>query len=234
MSPLPGVGVLPINAFLLMAEQPVLIDTGIGLDGDDFAALTSVIDPKDLKWVWLTHDDADHTGSIQRVMELARMPRWSPTPSARCGCRRGGPCRPRPRHQARRRAPRRRPHPDRGRPAAVRQPALHRRARHVDRRAVQRRLLRRHPPGADAGHHRGAPGGTGRRHAGLGDTDRRGAHHRPTDVRRGAGEGQAAGAEPSSRRTCPPRRARPSRSSWRCWRPSPTRSATCRRAPRSS
>ena len=92
--PLPGVGVLPINAFLLMAEQPVLIDTGIGLDSDDFvAALSSVIDPKDLKWVWLTHDDADHTGCIQRVMELApnatlvthafsalRMSTWWPVP----------------------------------------------------------------------------------------------------------------------------------------------------------
>lgn len=28
--PLPGVGFLPVNAYLLMAEEPVLIDTGIG------------------------------------------------------------------------------------------------------------------------------------------------------------------------------------------------------------
>ena len=27
---LPGVGVLPINAYLIMAEEPVLIDSGIG------------------------------------------------------------------------------------------------------------------------------------------------------------------------------------------------------------
>jgi flavorubredoxin len=95
--PIPGVGVLPINAYLLMAEEPVLIDTGIGIDSDDFiAALSSVIDPKDLRWVWLTHDDADHTGSIQRVMELApnaklvthglgalRMSTWWPVPMDR-------------------------------------------------------------------------------------------------------------------------------------------------------
>jgi flavorubredoxin len=50
----------------------VLIDTGIGLDGDDFiAAVSSIVDPERLRWVWLTHDDADHTGSIQRIMELA-------------------------------------------------------------------------------------------------------------------------------------------------------------------
>lgn len=95
--PLPGIGVLPINAFLLMAEEPVLIDTGIGIDGDDFiAAVSSIVDPNDLKWVWLTHDDADHTGSIQRIMELApnaklvthafsalRMGTWWPVPMDR-------------------------------------------------------------------------------------------------------------------------------------------------------
>jgi glyoxylase-like metal-dependent hydrolase (beta-lactamase superfamily II) len=55
-----------------MAEEPVLIHTGIGLDGDDFiAAVSSIVAPERLPWVWLTHDDADHTGSIQRIMELA-------------------------------------------------------------------------------------------------------------------------------------------------------------------
>ena len=95
--PLPGVGVLPINAYLLMAEEPVLIDTGIGVDGDDFlAALSSLVDLRELKWVWLTHDDADHTGSVQRVMEAApnatlvthafsalRMSSWWPVPLER-------------------------------------------------------------------------------------------------------------------------------------------------------
>jgi hypothetical protein len=46
-----------------------------------------------VQWVWLTHDDADHTGSIQRVLELApearlvthafsalRMTTWWPVP----------------------------------------------------------------------------------------------------------------------------------------------------------
>jgi flavorubredoxin len=95
--PLPGVGVLPVNAYLLMSEEPVLVDTGIGMDSDDFvAALSSFLDPRDLKWIWLTHDDADHTGSIQRVMELApnaslvthgfsafRMATWWPVPMDR-------------------------------------------------------------------------------------------------------------------------------------------------------
>ncbi len=91
---LPGVGVLPVNAYVLLAEEPVLIDAGMGVDGDQFMdALASIIDPKSLRWIWLTHDDADHTGSLQRVFEVApsarlvthafsalRMASWWPVP----------------------------------------------------------------------------------------------------------------------------------------------------------
>ena len=70
--PLPGAGVLTINAYVVHAQEPVLIDTGIGGDTDQFVdLLASVIDPAQLRWVWLTHDDADHTGSIERVLALA-------------------------------------------------------------------------------------------------------------------------------------------------------------------
>ncbi len=101
---IPGVGVLPINAFLLMAEEPVLVDTGIGMDGPDFLdAVSSVVPFDEIKWVWLTHDDADHTGSIQRVMEMApnatlvchglaalRMSTWWPVPLHRVHAMRFG------------------------------------------------------------------------------------------------------------------------------------------------
>jgi len=70
--PVHGVGFLPVNAFVIKSKEPVLVDTGLGVESDEFmAALESVINPKDLKWVWLTHDDADHTGNLQRVLEAA-------------------------------------------------------------------------------------------------------------------------------------------------------------------
>ena len=92
--PIPGAGVLPINAFVLHAEEPVLVDAGLAVESDDFVgALASVIDPASIRWIWLTHDDADHTGSVQRMMELApharlvchglaamRMSSWWPVP----------------------------------------------------------------------------------------------------------------------------------------------------------
>jgi len=101
---LPGVGVLPVNAYVLLAEEPVLVDTGLAADGGDFIdALTSIVDPKALRWVWLTHDDADHTGNIERVFELApharlatpafsalRMASWWPVPLDRVHAIRAG------------------------------------------------------------------------------------------------------------------------------------------------
>jgi flavorubredoxin len=70
--PIPGAGLLPVNAFVIKAKEPVLVDTGLGVDSEEFMkALESIIDPGDLRWLWLTHDDADHTGNIQRVFKAA-------------------------------------------------------------------------------------------------------------------------------------------------------------------
>jgi len=70
--PVPGMGVLPINAFVIRAAEPVLVDTGLaGLRGEFLGALESVIDPSELRWIWLTHADVDHTGNLQQVLDLA-------------------------------------------------------------------------------------------------------------------------------------------------------------------
>jgi glyoxylase-like metal-dependent hydrolase (beta-lactamase superfamily II) len=70
--PVPGIGVLPINAFLIKGDQPILVDTGIAPERDEFLdALREIIDPSDLKWIWLTHSDRDHTGSLTALLDLA-------------------------------------------------------------------------------------------------------------------------------------------------------------------
>ena len=98
--PIPGMGNLVINTYLIKSEEPVLVDTGIKsspLSGDEtsafIAAVDSIVPLSELRWIWLTHDDMDHTGSLQRVMELApqaklathafsamRMATWWPVP----------------------------------------------------------------------------------------------------------------------------------------------------------
>jgi len=70
--PIPGFGLLPINAFVLKAAEPVLVDAGLGIHNEAFMkALESIIAPADLRWIWITHDDADHLGSFRSVLKAA-------------------------------------------------------------------------------------------------------------------------------------------------------------------
>ncbi len=65
-----GFGNLAVNAFVLHASEPVLVDTGAVVASDDFmAALRTVVDPTELRWIWLTHTDFDHIGSLHRLLE---------------------------------------------------------------------------------------------------------------------------------------------------------------------
>jgi len=72
--PVPGFGLVPINAFVLHGEEPVLVDTGTVFQSEEFmTALRSVIDPSELRWIWLSHTDFDHIGSLHQL--LAENPR---------------------------------------------------------------------------------------------------------------------------------------------------------------
>ncbi len=71
-APIPGLGVLPVNAFLLRSEQPVLVDTGMPASREALlSALSRLIYPADLRWLWLTHPDRDHTGALAEVLAIA-------------------------------------------------------------------------------------------------------------------------------------------------------------------
>jgi len=70
--PIPGYGVLPVNAFVIKAKEPVLVDTGIASVRSDFMRkLRATIDPKDLRWIWITHVDMDHIGNLEAVLAEA-------------------------------------------------------------------------------------------------------------------------------------------------------------------
>ncbi len=69
---IPGLGVLPVNAFLVNADQPLLVDTGLpGSRGAFLEALGNLIDLADLRWIWLSHPDRDHTGSLYELLDAA-------------------------------------------------------------------------------------------------------------------------------------------------------------------
>jgi glyoxylase-like metal-dependent hydrolase (beta-lactamase superfamily II) len=70
--PVPGLGALPVNSFLLKGAEPMLVDTGLAMLGDAWImALEGEVDPEDLRWIWLSHMDADHIGNLTRIIERA-------------------------------------------------------------------------------------------------------------------------------------------------------------------
>ena len=63
---IPALGSLAINAFVLHGSDPVLVDTGTVAGGAEFM---SAIDPGELRWIWLTHTDFDHIGSLAALLD---------------------------------------------------------------------------------------------------------------------------------------------------------------------
>lgn len=70
--PVPGFGALAANAFVLHAAAPMLVDTGLPNSRAAFLeTLGSVIDPADLRWIWVSHADRDHIGSLYELLDVA-------------------------------------------------------------------------------------------------------------------------------------------------------------------
>ncbi len=70
--PVADLGVLAVNAFVIHAAQPMLVDTGAAaLGAPVMAALGAAVDPADLRYIWLSHMDADHLGNLDAVLALA-------------------------------------------------------------------------------------------------------------------------------------------------------------------
>jgi glyoxylase-like metal-dependent hydrolase (beta-lactamase superfamily II) len=72
MAPVPGLGALPINGFLWSGAEPMLVDTGPAMLASEWLpAIEAAIDPADIRWIWLSHTDADHVGNLPAVLDKA-------------------------------------------------------------------------------------------------------------------------------------------------------------------
>ena len=59
-----------VNTMVLAGLEPVVFDTGVHADELGWhAAVSSVVDPDDVRWIVLTHEDHDHTGNLVTAME---------------------------------------------------------------------------------------------------------------------------------------------------------------------
>lgn len=69
-----GEGVAPVavhlNAMVIRGREPVVVDTGVPDNRDRYLEdLFSLVEPEDVAWVFLSHDDIDHYGNVQAVMD---------------------------------------------------------------------------------------------------------------------------------------------------------------------
>jgi flavorubredoxin len=61
-----------LNSMVIRAAEPVVVDTGVVENREQYLAdVFSVVEPEDIRWVFISHDDIDHTGNVNALMERA-------------------------------------------------------------------------------------------------------------------------------------------------------------------
>ncbi len=61
-----------VNSLVILGDEPVVVDTGAPLHEERwYDALSSLVDPADVKWIFLSHDDGDHTGGLRAMLDAA-------------------------------------------------------------------------------------------------------------------------------------------------------------------
>jgi flavorubredoxin len=60
-----------MNAMLIRGAEPVLVDTGAPVDREAIIEqLVQLVDPEDVRWIFITHDDIDHYGNLDVLMRM--------------------------------------------------------------------------------------------------------------------------------------------------------------------
>lgn len=68
--PVPGYGQLPVNAMVIRGEQPMILDTLAIVHREAFLEdVFQIVQPEDVRWLFLSHEDRDHSGAIMQVLE---------------------------------------------------------------------------------------------------------------------------------------------------------------------
>lgn len=62
---------LSVSSLLVRGDEPIIVDTGAPIHRRRWLEqVFSLIEPEDVRWVFLSHDDGDHTGALLDVLDL--------------------------------------------------------------------------------------------------------------------------------------------------------------------
>jgi flavorubredoxin len=69
-----GEGVAPVavhvNAMVIRGAEPVVVDTGAPVHREQYLEdLFSIVEPDDVRWVFVSHEDVDHVGNLAPIVE---------------------------------------------------------------------------------------------------------------------------------------------------------------------
>lgn len=61
---------VPVNAMLIRGAEPVIVDTGAPIHRELWLEkVFSLVEPEDVRWIFLSHDDGDHTGGLLDALD---------------------------------------------------------------------------------------------------------------------------------------------------------------------
>lgn len=68
---LPGTSFsMHVNSLVIQGAEPVIVDCGAALFRDDWVEqVFGLVDPQDVRWIFLSHDDVDHTGNAELALD---------------------------------------------------------------------------------------------------------------------------------------------------------------------
>jgi flavorubredoxin len=69
-----GEGVAPVavmmNSMVITGAEPIVVDCGPKISGKDWMnAVFSVVEPQDVRWIFMSHEDHDHSGNLVEMLE---------------------------------------------------------------------------------------------------------------------------------------------------------------------
>jgi flavorubredoxin len=58
-----------LNSMVIRGREPVIVDTGTPANRTQWLAdVFSLVEPEDVRWIFLSHDDVDHTGNLDEAL----------------------------------------------------------------------------------------------------------------------------------------------------------------------
>lgn len=68
-----------LNSMVILGSEPIIVDTGTIANRDQWLQdVFGLVEPNDVRWVFVSHDDVDHVGNLEQVMDAC--------PNARLVC----------------------------------------------------------------------------------------------------------------------------------------------------